>query len=163
MSEHAERLVHVRVDSLSLEGALAVPPGAGGVVLFAHGSGSSRRSPRNNFVARELRAGGLGTLLIDLLTEQEDASRQTRFDIDLLTQRLLAVTEWLRSEPDTKALPLGYFGASTGAAAALKAAATLGPDVYRAAADPISPRPTSRASRPRRCSSSAAMTTWCSI
>ncbi|MEK7385406.1 MAG: dienelactone hydrolase family protein [candidate division NC10 bacterium] len=129
MSEHAERLVHVRVDSLSLEGALAVPPGAGGVVLFAHGSGSSRRSPRNNFVARELRAGGLGTLLIDLLTEQEDASRQTRFDIDLLTQRLLAVTEWLRSEPDTKALPLGYFGASTGAAAALKAAATLGPDV----------------------------------
>lgn len=129
MNEHAERLVHVRVDSLSLEGALAVPPGAGGVVLFAHGSGSSRRSPRNNFVARELRAGGLGTLLIDLLTEQEDASRQTRFDIDLLTQRLLAVTEWLRSEPDTKALPLGYFGASTGAAAALKAAATLGPDV----------------------------------
>jgi len=129
MSEHAERLVHVRVDTLSLEGALAVPPGAGGVVLFAHGSGSSRKSPRNNFVARELRAGGLGTLLIDLLTEQEDASRQTRFDIDLLTQRLLAVTEWLRSEPDTKALPLGYFGASTGAAAALKAAATLGPDV----------------------------------
>jgi len=129
MSEHAERLVHVRVDTLSLEGALAVPPGAGGVVLFAHGSGSSRKSPRNNFVARELRAGGLGTLLIDLLTEQEDASRQTRFDIDLLTQRLLAVTEWLRSEPDTKALPLGYFGASTGAAAALKAAAILGPDV----------------------------------
>lgn len=126
MSEHAERLMHVRVDSLSLEGALAVPPGAGGVVLFAHGSGSSRKSPRNNFVARELRAGGLGTLLIDLLTEQEDAHRQTRFDIELLTQRLLAVTEWLRSEPDTKALPLGYFGASTGAAAALKAAATLG-------------------------------------
>jgi dienelactone hydrolase len=129
MSEHAERLVHVRVDTLSLEGALAVPPGAGGVVLFAHGSGSSRKSPRNNFVARELRAGGLGTLLIDLLTEQEDADRRTRFDIELLTQRLLAATAWLASEPDTKALPLGYFGASTGAAAALKAAATLGPDV----------------------------------
>jgi dienelactone hydrolase len=129
MSEHAERLVHVRVDTLSLEGALAVPPGAGGVVLFAHGSGSSRKSPRNNFVARELRAGGLGTLLIDLLTEQEDADRRTRFDIELLTRRLLAATAWLASEPDTKALPLGYFGASTGAAAALKAAATLGPDV----------------------------------
>ena len=129
MSEHAERLVHVRVDTLSLEGALAVPPGAGGVVLFAHGSGSSRKSPRNNFVARELRAGGLGTLLIDLLTEQEDADRRTRFDIELLTQRLLAATAWLASEPDTKALPLGYFGASTGAAAALKAAAILGPDV----------------------------------
>ena len=129
MSEHAERLVHVRVDTLSLEGALAVPPGAGGVVLFAHGSGSSRKSPRNNFVARELRAGGLGTLLIDLLTEQEDADRRTRFDIELLTRRLLAATAWLASEPDTKALPLGYFGASTGAAAALKAAAILGPDV----------------------------------
>jgi alpha-beta hydrolase superfamily lysophospholipase len=129
MSEHAERLVRVRVDSLSLEGALAVPPGAGGVVLFAHGSGSSRKSPRNNFVARELRAGGLGTLLIDLLTEQEDADRQTRFDIELLTRRLLAATAWLRSEPETKALPLGYFGASTGAAAALKAAATLGAGV----------------------------------
>ena len=129
MGEHAERLVRVRVDSLSLEGALAVPPGAGGLVLFAHGSGSSRKSPRNNFVARELRAGGLGTLLIDLLTEQEDADRRTRFDIELLTRRLLAATAWLASEPDTKALPLGYFGASTGAAAALKAAATLGPDV----------------------------------
>ena len=97
MSEHAERLVHVRVDTLSLEGALAVPPGAGGVVLFAHGSGSSRKSPRNNFVARELRAGGLGTLLIDLLTEQEDADRRTRFDIELLTQRLPAATARLRS------------------------------------------------------------------
>ncbi len=129
MSEHSERLVHVPVDSLSLEGALALPPGAGGVVLFAHGSGSSRKSPRNAFVARELRAGGLGTLLIDLLTEQEDAYRRTRFDIELLTRRLLAATEWLRSEPETKALPFGYFGASTGAAAALKAAATLGPDV----------------------------------
>src|SRR5574341_1953685 len=100
MSEDVERLVHVRVDSLSLEGALAVPSGARSIVLFAHGSGSSRKSPRNNFVAQELRAGGLGTLLIDLLTEQEDAYRRTRFDIELLTRRLLAATEWLRSEPD---------------------------------------------------------------
>ncbi|MBI1963722.1 MAG: dienelactone hydrolase family protein [Candidatus Rokubacteria bacterium] len=129
MSPPAERLVHVRVDSLTLEGALAVPPAAGGIVLFAHGSGSSRKSPRNNFVARELRAGGLGTLLMDLLTPEEDALRATRFDIDLLTRRLTAATRWLADQPETKALPLGYFGASTGAAAALKAAAALGPDV----------------------------------
>lgn len=129
MKENPERLVRVRVDSLSLEGALAVPPAAGGVVLFAHGSGSSRRSPRNNFVARELRAGGLGTLLIDLLTEKEDAAHQTRFDIELLTRRLLAATEWLRTQAETKPRRLGYFGASTGAAAALKAAAALGPEV----------------------------------
>ncbi|MBI2158588.1 MAG: dienelactone hydrolase family protein [Candidatus Rokubacteria bacterium] len=129
MSPPAERLVHVRVDSLTLEGALAVPPAAGGIVLFAHGSGSSRKSPRNNFVARELRAGGLGTLLMDLLTPAEDALRATRFDIDLLTRRLTAATRWLADQPETKALPLGYFGASTGAAAALKAAAALGPDV----------------------------------
>jgi dienelactone hydrolase len=129
MSPPPERLVHVRVDSLTLEGALAVPPAAGGIVLFAHGSGSSRKSPRNNFVARELRAGGLGTLLMDLLTPEEDALRATRFDIDLLTRRLTAATRWLADQPETKALPLGYFGASTGAAAALKAAAALGPDV----------------------------------
>ena len=129
MSPPAERLVHVRVDSLTLEGALAVPPAAGGIVLFAHWSGSSRKSPRNNFVARELRAGGLGTLLMYLLTPEEDALRATRFDIDLLTRRLTAATRWLADQPETKALPLGYFGASTGAAAALKAAAALGPDV----------------------------------
>ena len=129
MTGTRERIVHIRVDSLSLEGALAIPPAAGGIVLFAHGSGSSRHSPRNSFVARELRAGGLGTLLMDLLTREEDTSRATRFDIDLLTRRLTAATRWLREQPETKALRLGYFGASTGAAAALKAAATLGPDI----------------------------------
>ena len=129
MTEIGERIVRVRVDSLSLEGALAVPPAAGGIVLFAHGSGSSRHSPRNNFVASELRAGGLGTLLMDLLTREEDADRATRFDIDLLTRRLTGATRWLKDQPETKALLLGYFGASTGAAAALKAAAALGPDI----------------------------------
>jgi dienelactone hydrolase len=99
------------------------------MVLFAHGSGSSRHSPRNNYVARELRAVGLGALLIDLLTEEEDRIYQTRFDIDLLTRRLLAATEWLKEQPQTRGLNIGYFGASTGAAAALKAAATLGPAI----------------------------------
>jgi len=121
-----ERLVHVPADGVTLEGALAVPAGARGIVLFAHGSGSSRHSPRNNFVARALQAGSLGTLLIDLLTEQEDATYETRFDIDLLARRLTSVTAWLGKEPATQRLEIGYFGASTGAAAALKAAAVLG-------------------------------------
>jgi putative phosphoribosyl transferase len=106
-----------------LEGMLEIPEGAPGIVLFAHGSGSSRLSPRNNHVARVLRDAGLGTLLIDLLTQQEDADYAARFNIPLLTQRLLAATRWLQSDERTKALAIGYFGASTGAAAALQAAA----------------------------------------
>ncbi len=100
-SELIERLVHVPAGGVTLEGALALPGGARGIVLFAHGSGSSRHSPRNNFVARALQAGALGTLLIDLLTEQEDATYETRFDIDLLARRLTATTEWLGREPAT--------------------------------------------------------------
>ena len=129
MTGTIERLVRIGADSVLLEGALAVPAGARGAVLFAHGSGSSRKSPRNNFVAEVLRAAGLGTLLTDLLTEGEDADPKTRFDIDLLTHRLVAVTRWLREEPSTRGLALGYFGASTGAAAALRAAAELGPTI----------------------------------
>jgi dienelactone hydrolase len=94
-------------------------------VLFAHGSGSSRFSPRNNFVARVLRQANIGTLLMDLLTEAEEAVYETRFDIDLLTSRLLQATRWLHEQPNTQHLAIGYFGASTGAAAALKAAAAL--------------------------------------
>jgi dienelactone hydrolase len=127
--DNLEKLVHIKTDSVALEGALAIPEDGRGMVLFAHGSGSSRHSPRNNYVARELRAVGLGTLLIDLLTEEEDRIYQTRFDIDLLTRRLLAATEWLKEQPQTRGLNIGYFGASTGAAAALKAAATLGPAI----------------------------------
>jgi putative phosphoribosyl transferase len=112
---------------IRLEGDLIVPSGAAGVVLFAHGSGSSRHSPRNRQVAEHLHRLGLATLLIDLLTESEEiAERQTRhlrFDIGLLAGRLVAATSWLRAEPATERLALGYFGASTGAAAALVAAA----------------------------------------
>jgi len=118
-----EALVHIPVDGVTLEGALAIPAHAAGLVLFVHGSGSSRFSPRNNFVARELRNAGLGTLLIDLLTRTEDQNYERRFDIPLLTQRVLRVTAWLRAQAQTQKLALGYFGASTGAAAALQAAA----------------------------------------
>ena len=120
------KLVRIPVNGVELEGALVVPPATRGVVLFAHGSGSSRHSPRNNFVAETLRAAGIGTLLMDLLTKQEDAIYQTRFDIDLLTWRLERATQWLMEGPRTQALNIGYFGASTGAAAALNAAATFG-------------------------------------
>ena len=127
--KNTERLIHVPVDSIRLEGMLAIPAGAQGVVLFAHGSGSSRLSPRNNFVARVLREGGVGTLLMDLLTKEEDVTYETRFDIDLLTRRLEAATRWLAGQPETRDLRIGYFGASTGAAAALRAAAILGPGI----------------------------------
>src|SRR5919199_1131263 len=111
----------------ALRGILGIPVAAGGVVLFAHGSGIGRLSPRNGYVARTLQSAGLATLLIDLLTEDEErADARTghlRFDIDFLTERLLAATDWLLRAPETAGLGLGYFGASTGAAAALQAAA----------------------------------------
>ena len=107
----------------TLEGVLALPERAAGIVAFAHGSGSSRFSPRNVYVAGELHRAGVGTLRFDLLTAQEDRDYATRFDIALLTRRLLAALAWLRDEPAAAGLPLGCFGASTGAAAALCAAA----------------------------------------
>ncbi|MFT4889739.1 MAG: dienelactone hydrolase [Halobacteriales archaeon] len=116
-------LVSIPVDGVELEGELIVPSGAEGLVAFAHGSGSSRHSPRNNFVAETLRERGLGTLLFDLLTEAEDRDREARFDVDRLTERLLAVTDWLRGRETTGDLHVGYFGSSTGAAGALRAAA----------------------------------------
>jgi pimeloyl-ACP methyl ester carboxylesterase len=109
-----------------LEAGLFVPDGANGIVLFAHGSGSSRMSPRNNFVAGVLHKHRLATLLMDLLTAEEDIDYQARFDIDLLTRRLEASTRWTAGYDLTKGLKTGYFGASTGAAAALKAAAAMG-------------------------------------
>jgi len=135
-SENDEgRLVQVVVGSATLEGNLGIPEGAEGIVLFAHGSGSSRFSPRNRFVARVLRQAGLATLLIDLLTaEEEDVDRWTRhlrFDIDLLAERLVGVTDWLLDHPDTRSLNIGYFGSSTGAAAALMAG-TRRPDAVHA-------------------------------
>lgn len=118
--------VTIPADGVELEGDLGVPSGARGLVVFAHGSGSSRKSPRNNFVADVIRERGVGTLLFDLLTEEEDETYETRFDIPLLVERLLAATEWLRGRDDTRGLEIGYFGSSTGAAAALLAAAELG-------------------------------------
>jgi len=123
------------VDALNLEGILSVPTAARGVVLFAHGSGSSRHSPRNRYVADILNESGLATLLIDLLTEDEqEVDLQTahlRFDIPLLAQRLEGITEWLVEHPEVQGLELGHFGASTGAAAALVAASEL-PELVRA-------------------------------
>lgn len=129
VSNLREQTVHIPDGPARLEGAFALPPGASGVVLFAHGSGSSRHSPRNNYVAGVLRDAGLGTLLMDLLTPEEDRDYRTRFDIPLLTRRLEAATRWLRAE-GTPGLAVGYFGASTGAAAALQAAARLGSQVF---------------------------------
>jgi len=117
--------VHIPAGLIELDGELTLPPSAKGVVLFAHGSGSSRFSPRNTYVAEVLQQNGIGTLLFDLLTRVEDQVYETRFDIALLTQRLLAATAWLQSNPKTKDMSLGYFGASTGAAAALQAASKM--------------------------------------
>lgn len=124
-----EDLVSIECAGVRIEGSLVVPQGAKGVVLFAHGSGSSRHSPRNNFVAGELRKSSLGTLLIDLLTPEEDADYSTRFDIKLLTERLITATRWLEQDDRTKGLRIGYFGASTGAAAAIEASVKAGAEV----------------------------------
>jgi putative phosphoribosyl transferase len=122
-----ERAVRVPAGPVELDGNLGVPEGAQGVVLFAHGSGSGRHSPRNRYVAQALREAGLATLLIDLLTPDEEEvdlrTRHLRFDIGLLAERLASATDWLRENPDTSNLRIGYFGASTGAGAALVAAA----------------------------------------
>lgn len=124
-----QQSVRINTGQVELEGNLALPPDAHGVVLFAHGSGSSRFSPRNNFVAAGLFDAGIASLLIDLLTPDEDADYDTRFDIALLTTRLIAATRWLQQNAVTKSLHIGYFGASTGAAAALEAAAELGREI----------------------------------
>ncbi|PGF14026.1 alpha/beta hydrolase [Natrinema sp. CBA1119] len=129
MAQHSETLVSIPVDDVELEGMLEIPANAPGVVVFAHGSGSSRKSPRNNFVAEVIRDQGLGTLLFDLLTEAEDQYRENRFDIQLLTDRLVAVTEWLWDREDVPDVNIGYFGSSTGAASALRGTARLRGDV----------------------------------
>ena len=122
-----ERTVAVMTGSARLEGNLNLPNEPIGVVLFAHGSGSSRHSPRNRFVAGALQEAGLATLLIDLLTMEEESvdlrTRQLRFDIGLLAERLVGATDWLGEQPETRDLKVGYFGASTGGGAALVAAA----------------------------------------
>lgn len=125
----SEHTVRIPIGSLKLEGELIIPAEAKGIVLFAHGSGSSRFSPRNQFVAKFLREQKLATLLTDLLTTEEDKidqiTRELRFDIDLLAERLIGITNWLLHNASTKNLHIGYFGSSTGAAAALIAAAKM--------------------------------------
>jgi putative phosphoribosyl transferase len=134
-SPGGEREVQVEAGPVTLSGALAVPAQARGVVLFAHGSGSSRHSPRNRYVAEQLREHGMATLLMDLLTPQEEAedlrTRELRFDVGRLADRVVAAIDWLALEPSTRGLPVGLFGASTGAGAALLAAAAR-PDVVAA-------------------------------
>lgn len=126
--------LRIPLERIHLEGDLVVPEGATGIVVFAHGSGSSRHSPRNRYVAAELQGAGLATLLFDLLTAEEERvdeiTREHRFDIDLLATRLVGVTDWLRQGEGTRHLRVGYFGASTGAAAALVAAALRPADVH---------------------------------
>ncbi len=138
---HDERIIRISIDeqkepmtapstNTTLEGNLKIPKAAEGIVVFAHGSGSSRHSPRNQYVAQVLNNAGLATLLTDLLTREEEEvdikTRQHRFNIDLLSKRLVAATDWITQNPDTQKLFVGYFGASTGAAAALVAAAERG-------------------------------------
>ncbi len=122
-----EHPIIIQAGPVQLAGDLAVPDGSAGIVLFAHGSGSSRHSPRNRFVAQELRNAGLATLLMDLLTSSEEEvdmrTGELRFDIALLANRLMHATDWVREHAETSPLGIGYFGASTGAAAALVAAA----------------------------------------
>jgi len=115
--------VEIPIGKLSLKGKFSMPEKAYGIVLFSHGSGSSRNSPRNNYVAKVLQQQGLATLLFDLLTEEEDRVYENRFNIGLLTRRLISATEWVMVYTHGRKLPIGYFGASTGAASALRAAA----------------------------------------
>ena len=137
-SQVEEHEIEMTLGSVVLKGMLALVPGATGLVLFVHGSGSSRFSSRNRFVAGDLQLGGLSTLLFDLLSTEEERvdqfTRELRFDVGLLTRRVVGVTDWLQQNPETRTLGIGYFGASTGAAAALEAAARFSdqPDVVKA-------------------------------
>lgn len=129
MSAISQEIIQIRSGPVAIEGMLTLPQDSAGVVLFAHGSGSSRFSPRNRFVAEQLHQAGIATLLLDLLTANEDQAPQRRFDIALLTQRLSLACDRLRQDGPTAALPLGLFGASTGAAAALQLAALQGASI----------------------------------
>ncbi len=121
--------IEIPIVSVPLKGDLVIPENAIGIVVFSHGSGSSRFNPRNKLVAELMQQHGIGTLLFDLLTEEEDSIYENRFDIDLLTSRLIETTEWLMKYKEAKDLPIGYFGASTGAASAMRAAAYFGKNI----------------------------------
>ena len=132
MNNIFQETVNIPIDKITIIGDLSIPKYAKGLIVFAHGSGSSRHSPRNKHVAQILQRSGFATLLFDLLTVEEDQDYETRFNIDLLTTRLIKVTDWLKSDITRADLAVGYFGASTGAAATLRAAATLGSEIIRA-------------------------------
>ncbi|MCK5400335.1 MAG: dienelactone hydrolase family protein [Flavobacteriaceae bacterium] len=121
--------IEIQIDSIRLKGNLRLADNSKGIILFSHGSGSSRLSTRNNYVADLLVEQGFSSLLFDLLTEREDLVYETRFNIELLTERLLKVTQWMLKYDETKHLPMGYFGASTGAASALSAASLMGKNI----------------------------------
>jgi pimeloyl-ACP methyl ester carboxylesterase len=121
--------ITIPIDKIGLKGNLRIAKNSKGIILFSHGSGSSRMSSRNNFVADLLYESGFSSLLFDLLTLHEDLSYENRFDIQLLTNRLVKVTKWVQKNTDLKRMPIGYFGASTGAASALCAAAQMGEDI----------------------------------
>ncbi|MBU2905151.1 MULTISPECIES: dienelactone hydrolase family protein [Arenibacter] len=129
LEKEKNNAIAIPLNQLTLKANLYIPENAKGLVIFSHGSGSSRLSPRNNFIANILNQQGLATLLLDLLTESEDENYETRFNIDLLTQRLIAATKWVQLQKETKSLSLGYFGASTGAASAIGAAAFFKDDI----------------------------------
>lgn len=128
-TDRTDQAQEVRIDPAGVYGFLGVPKHARGIVLFAHGSGSGRSSPRNGHVAQALRDSGLATLLLDLLTAEKERDRANVFDIRLLASRLLEATDWVQRQEATHDLPIGYFGASTGAGAALLAAAIRGPEI----------------------------------
>jgi putative phosphoribosyl transferase len=130
MENYSRLEVELRLDSVRVSGELAQPVNCRAWILFAHGSGSSRKSPRNMKVSSALNEAGFGTLLFDLLSPAESQDRRLVFDIDLLASRLAQATDWLKARPESNALPMGYFGASTGAAAALEACAKFHPDVF---------------------------------
>ncbi|GAA4946279.1 hypothetical protein GCM10023314_19470 [Algibacter agarivorans] len=121
--------ISIPLKDVILLGEICIPQKAIGLVIFSHGSGSSRLSPRNKYVAKILQEKGLATLLFDLLTKEEDTVYENRFNIELLTKRLIEVTKWVKNQSETSNFPIGYFGASTGAASALKAAANLKSDI----------------------------------
>lgn len=124
-----ESQVKINIDGISLEGILTIPRKSSGLILFAHGSGSSRFSPRNSFIAKRLQENDIGTLLIDLLLLKEDLDYNTRFNISLLSSRLTEISRWLMKKKETKDLNLGLFGASTGSAAALITSVEIGPKI----------------------------------
>ncbi|HBH88189.1 MAG TPA: hypothetical protein DDY17_11420 [Syntrophaceae bacterium] len=139
MAEKPEKEVVIPAGEIRLLGILGLPPEAKGAIAFAHGRGSGRLSPRNNYVARLLQEAGFATLLVDLLEESEETDRRKVFDIELLTERLLICTQWMHNTSGTRGLKIGYFGASTGAASALQAAARE-PDDLNSTTNGVPPR-----------------------